>query len=55
MKVMLQVFGRSLEAIVQEGIQAKLSMMPDNTRYKLKETVSKIVNKGSNTLIAIVI
>ena len=50
-----EIFGRSLEAIVQEGIQAKLSMMPDNTRYKLKETVSKIVNKGSNTLIAIVI
>ena len=50
-----EIFGRSLETIVQEGIQAKLSMMPDNTRYKLKETVTKIVNKGSNTLIAIVI
>jgi stage IV sporulation protein A len=50
-----EIFGRSLENIVQEGIQAKLSMMPDNTRYKLKDTVTKIVNKGSNTLIAIVI
>lgn len=50
-----EIFGRSLETIVQEGIQAKLSMMPDNTRYKLKDTVTKIVNKGSNTLIAIVI
>ena len=50
-----EIFGRSLETIVQEGIQAKLSMMPDNTRYKLKETVTKIVNKGSNTLIPIVI
>ncbi len=50
-----EIFGRSLEAIVQEGIQAKLSMMPDNTRYKLKDTITKIVNKGSNTLIAIVI
>lgn len=50
-----EIFGRSLENIVQEGIQAKLSMMPDTTRYKLKDTVTKIVNKGSNTLIAIVI
>ena len=50
-----EIFGRSLENIVQEGIQAKLSMMPDNTRYKLKDTVTKIVNKGSNTLIAIVL
>lgn len=50
-----EIFGRSLENIVQEGIQAKLSMMPENTRYKLKETVTKIVNKGSNVLIAIVL
>ncbi len=49
-----EIFGRSLEVIVQEGIQAKLSMMPDTTRYKLKDTLTKIVNKGSNTLIAIV-
>ena len=50
-----EIFGRSLESIVQEGIKAKLNMMPENTRYKLKDTVTKIVNKGSNTLIAIVI
>ncbi len=50
-----EIFGRSLEAIVQEGIQAKLSMMPEATRYKLSQTVTKIVNKGANNLIAIVI
>lgn len=50
-----EIFGRSLEAIVQEGIQAKLSMMPDATRYKLSQTVTKIVNKGANNLIAIVL
>ena len=50
-----EIFGRSLEVIVQEGIQAKLNMMPDNTRYKLANTVTKMVNKGSNNLIAIVL
>ncbi len=50
-----EIFGRSLEAIVQEGIQAKLSMMPEATRYKLSQTVTKIVNKGANNLIAIVL
>ena len=50
-----EIFGRSLEIIVQEGIQAKLNMMPDNTRFKLSNTVTKIVNKGSNNLIAIVL
>lgn len=50
-----EIFGRSLDTIVQEGIQAKLSIMPQNTRYKLSQTVTKIVNKSANNLIAIVI
>jgi len=50
-----EIFGRSLDVIVKEGIQAKLSMMPENTRFKLSNTVTKIVNKGSNNLIAIVL
>ena len=50
-----EIFGRSLNEIVKEGIGAKLSMMPENTRYKLSQTVTKIVNKGSNNLIAIVL
>ena len=50
-----EIFGRSLDTIVQEGIQAKLSIMPENTRYKLSQTVTKIVNKGSSNLIAIVL
>lgn len=50
-----EIFGRSLEQIVKEGIEAKLAMMPENTRFKLANTVTKIVNKGANNLIAIVI
>lgn len=50
-----EIFGRSLDVIVQEGIQAKLSMMPDNIRYKLCQTLSKIINKGSSNMIAIVL
>ena len=50
-----EIFGRSLDVIVQEGIQSKISLMPDNIRYKLSQTLTKIVNKGSNNLIAIVL
>lgn len=50
-----EIFGRSLDVIVKEGIQAKLSVMPENMRYKLSQTVTKIVNKGSSNLITIVI
>ena len=50
-----EIFGRSLDAIVQEGIQAKLSMMPDSIRYKLGQTLTKVINKGSSNMIAIVL
>ncbi len=50
-----EIFGRSLDVIVQEGIQAKLAMMPENIRYKLQSILTKIVNKGSSTMIAIVL
>ena len=50
-----EIFGRSLDVIVQEGIQAKLSMMPESIRYKLGQTLTKVINKGSSNMIAIVI
>ncbi len=50
-----EIFGRSLDVIVKEGIQAKLSLMPENARFKLQKTLTKLVNKGNGNLIAIVI
>lgn len=50
-----EIFGRSLDEIVKEGIQAKLSLTPENARFKLQQTLSKLVNKGSGNLYAIVI
>ena len=50
-----EIFGRSLDVIVQEGIQAKLAIMPENIRFKLCQTLTKIINKGSSNMIAIVL
>lgn len=50
-----EIFGRSLDVIVKEGIQAKLSMLPENARYKLQQTLCKLVNKGNGNLFAIVL
>ena len=50
-----EIFGRSLDSIVQEGIQSKINLMPDNIRYKLQNTLTRVVNKGSNNVITIVI
>lgn len=49
------IFGRSLSSIVREGIQAKISLMPENARYKLKETLERIINEGSGGMIAIIL
>ena len=50
-----EIFGRSLDSIVQEGIQSKINMMPDNIRLKLQTTLGKVVNKGANNIITIVL
>ncbi len=49
------IFGKSLAAIVKEGISGKLSMMPENAQFKLKETLQRIINEGSGGLIAIIL
>lgn len=49
------IFGRNLNSIVREGIQAKLALMPENARYKLQETLERIINEGSGGLIAIIL
>jgi len=49
------IFGRSLNSIVREGINAKLSLMPENAQYKLQETLQRIINEGNGGLIAIIL
>lgn len=48
------LFGKSLNALVREGIQNKLSGMPENTQIKLRDTLQKVVNDGSGGLICII-
>lgn len=50
-----EIFGKSLDSYLKDGIEAKLNLMSDATRYKLSNTVGKIVNKGTDKLIAIVL
>src|SRR5690554_5672771 len=50
-----EFFGKTLNDLVKEGIQAKLARMPVNAQDKLQETLSKIINEGSGGLICIII
>ena len=49
------MFGRSLYDMVSDGMTAKLSHMPEESREKLGETLGKIINEGSNGLICILL
>lgn len=48
------LFGKSLNSLVREGIQNKLSGMPESAQVKLRDTLQKIVNDGSGGLICII-
>lgn len=51
----LNMFGKSLEEIVKEGLQNKLYMMPDDVQDKLQRTLQKIINEGNGGLICIIL
>ncbi|MBE3555917.1 MAG: stage IV sporulation protein A [Firmicutes bacterium] len=50
-----EYFGKSLYAIVSDGIESKLAQLPLNAQEKLRETLERIVNEGSAGLIAILL
>ena len=49
------IFGKSLHELVNEGLQNKLSRMPEDAQGKLQETLERIVNEGSGGLICIIL
>ncbi len=49
------IFGKNLHELVNEGLQNKLSKMPEDARSKLQETLERIVNEGSGGLICIIL
>lgn len=49
------MFGKSLEVLVKEGLQNKLYKMPEDVQSKIQKTLQKIVNEGSGGLICIIL
>ncbi len=49
------MFGRSLYELVNDGLHTKLDHLPEDARKKLSETLSKIINEGSQGLICIIL
>ncbi len=49
------IFGRSLKDLITDDLNAKLLRMPEDTQYKFKEALQKIINEGSGGLICIML
>ena len=49
------IFGKSVNELVNEGLNNKLYRMPQQARTKVGETIEKIINDGCNGLICIIL
>ena len=49
------MFGKSLEVLVKEGLQNKLFKMPDDVQVKIQRTLQRIINEGNGSLICIIL
>ena len=49
------IFGKSLNELVSEGVQAKLLHMPQEARARLQQTLERIINEGCDGLICILL
>ncbi|MBE6673323.1 MAG: stage IV sporulation protein A [Ruminococcaceae bacterium] len=49
------MFGTTLYELVSEGLSGKLQNMPEDARTKLSQTLSRIINEGTNGLVCILL
>lgn len=49
------IFGKPLELIAEEGLNAKIEALPESARAKLCQTMQRMINEGSGGLICILL
>lgn len=49
------IFGKSLNSLVNEGLNNKLYRMPEEARDKFRETIERVINEGCSGLICIIL
>ena len=50
-----EIFGKTLNDLVREGMSGKLLRMPEDVRAKLREALEKIINEGTGGMICILL
>ncbi len=49
------IFGKSVYALIQEGLTTKLIRTPDDVREKIRGSLTRIVNEGASGLICLIL
>ena len=49
------MFGKSLNELVREGLAGKLARMPEETQQKVRDALQKIINEGNGGMICILL
>ena len=50
-----EIFGKSLNDLVREGLSTKLMRMPDDVRQNIQTALSKIINEGTGGMLCILL
>lgn len=51
----INIFGKTIEQLVDDGIRTKLTMMNDDCQIKLMDTMKKVVNDNSGGIVCLII
>lgn len=49
------IFGKTLNELVNDGLKNKLERMPEEAQAKLRETLERIINEGSGGLLCLIL
>ena len=49
------IFGKTVEQLVNDGIRTKISMIGEESQEKLQDTMQKIVNDSTGGMVCIII
>lgn len=49
------IFGKSLNELVNDGLHSKLSRLPEEARLRLSQTLERLINEGCSGLICIIL
>lgn len=51
----INIFGKTIKQLVEEGMQSKINKMTEDTKQKMQQTLQKIINESNGSVICIIL